>query len=88
MGDHPTSLWINDSEPEPVAKADGTPQESDAATYEWIDESGAIWVGYRHDKAIAKQMFIRVPSWKLKVREWERLLRGLPVWYSGRENSW
>src|SRR5262249_2863405 len=53
----------------------------------WLDRPVAISVGYRDGKTIWKAMLTLVPPWKVKTREWERRIRGLPVWYSGRENS-
>jgi hypothetical protein len=43
----------------------------------WLEGSIAICVCYRDGKAVLKTMEIRVPPWRVKVREWLDWLRGL-----------
>jgi len=72
LPDFATGPWESVAE-----ESDGLPaKKSDWGSYVWVDQSVAIWVSYRDGKAIEKNVYIRIPPWKLKAREWLDRLRG------------
>jgi hypothetical protein len=58
----------------------GEPAKTALDSALWCDESLGVMVYYHNGKVALKQMLVRVPTWKVKAREWLYWLRGLVGW--------